>query len=44
MIATTLKLGKSEKAADYYNKLLKDYPASEFAKKGRARLDELKVN
>ena len=39
-----LKLGKSEQAADYYNKLLKDYPASEFAKKGRARLDELKVN
>jgi outer membrane protein assembly factor BamD (BamD/ComL family) len=39
-----LKLGKSEKAVDYYNKLLKDYPASEFAKKARARLDELKVN
>jgi len=38
-----LKLGKSEKAADYYNTLLKDYPASEFAKKTRARLDELKV-
>jgi len=38
-----LKLGKSEQAADYYNKLLKDYPASEFAKKARTRLDELKV-
>lgn len=38
-----LKLGKSETAADYYKKLLKDYPASEFAKKTRARLDELKV-
>jgi outer membrane protein assembly factor BamD (BamD/ComL family) len=37
-----LKLGKSEKAVDYYNKLLKDYPASEFAKKTRLRLDELK--
>jgi len=39
-----LKLDKKEQAADYYNKLLKDYPASEFAKKTRARLDELKVN
>lgn len=38
-----LKLGKSEKAVDYYNKLLKDYPASEFAKKTRLRLDELKA-
>lgn len=36
-----LKLGKSEKAADYYGKLLKAYPDSEFAKKSRARLDEL---
>lgn len=38
-----LKLGKSEQAVDYYNKLLKDYSASEFAKKTRARLEELKV-
>lgn len=38
-----LKLGKSEKAVDYYNKLLRDYSASEFAKKTRARLDELKA-
>lgn len=38
-----LKLGKSEKAADYYGKLLKVYPESEFAKKAHARLDELKV-
>jgi len=38
-----LKLGKTEKAADYYSKLLKAYPDSEFAKKARARLDELKV-
>jgi len=39
-----LKLDKKEQAVDYYKKLLKDYPASEFAKKTRARLDELKVN
>lgn len=38
-----LKLGKREQAVDYYNKLLKDYSSSEFAKKTRARLDELKV-
>lgn len=38
-----LKLGKTEKAADYYSQLLKVYPESEFAKKTRARLDELKV-
>jgi len=37
-----LKLGKPEQAADYYNKLLKEFPESEFAKKSRARLDELK--
>ena|SRR5712692_6438533 len=39
-----LKLGKSEKATEYYSKLLKDYPESEFAKKARTRLDELKVD
>ena len=38
-----LKLGKTENAVDYYKKLLKDYPGSEFAKKTRARLEELKV-
>jgi TolA-binding protein len=38
-----LKLGKTEKSAEYYSKLLKVYPESEFAKKSRARLDELKV-
>lgn len=38
-----LRLGKNDQAGDYYNKLLKDYPSSEFAKKARARLDELKV-
>ncbi|HKP88168.1 MAG TPA: outer membrane protein assembly factor BamD [Blastocatellia bacterium] len=36
------KLGKKDKAADFYDKLLKVYPESEFAKKARARLDELK--
>lgn len=38
-----LKLGKTEKSAEYYTKLLKVYPESEFAKKSRTRLDELKV-
>src|SRR5207249_1435777 len=38
-----LKLGKTEKAADYYSKMLKAYPESEFAKKSHTRLDELKV-
>jgi outer membrane protein assembly factor BamD (BamD/ComL family) len=38
-----LKLGKSERAAEYYSKLLKAYPESEFAKKARTRVDELKV-
>lgn len=38
-----VKLGKNEKAADYYGKLLKSYPDSEFAKKARERLDELKA-
>ncbi len=38
-----LKLEKTKTAVDYYNKLLKDYPASDFAKKARARLDELKL-
>jgi len=36
------KLGKKDKAADFYDKLLKVYPDSEFAKKARLRLDELK--
>ena len=37
------KLGKTEAAADYYNKLLKTYPDSELVKKARERLDKLKV-
>jgi outer membrane protein assembly factor BamD (BamD/ComL family) len=36
-----LKLGKTDKAVEDYNKLLKDYPDSEFAKKAQERLDEL---
>src|SRR4030095_1582822 len=39
-----LKLGKNEAAVDYYKKLLKDYPTSEFSKKTQARLDELKAS
>ena len=38
-----LKLGKAEKASEYYTKLLKVYPESEFAKKARTRLDVIKV-
>ncbi|HEX8184068.1 MAG TPA: outer membrane protein assembly factor BamD [Blastocatellia bacterium] len=38
-----VKLGKNDEAADFYNKLLKSYPSSEFVKKARSRLDELKV-
>ena len=37
-----LKLGKNDKASDYYAKLLKAYPDSEFSKKAQARVDELK--
>ncbi|HXG90902.1 MAG TPA: outer membrane protein assembly factor BamD [Blastocatellia bacterium] len=37
-----LKLGKKEQAVEFYNKLLKVYPASELVKKARARLEELK--
>jgi outer membrane protein assembly factor BamD (BamD/ComL family) len=36
------KLGKTETATDYYNKLVKNYPDSEFVKKARERLDKLK--
>lgn len=38
-----LKLAKNDKAVEYYTRLLKSYPDSEFAKKARARLDELKA-
>jgi outer membrane protein assembly factor BamD (BamD/ComL family) len=39
----SLKLGKNDKAVDYYNGMLKAYPESEFAKRARERLDELKA-
>ena len=38
------KLNKPEKAGEFYNKMLKAYPSSEFAKKVRERLVELKIN
>ena len=38
-----LKLKKNDKAEDFFEKLLKAYPSSEFAKKARARVDELKA-
>ena len=37
-----LKLNKADKAEDYYNKLLKDYPESEFVKKTKEQLEKLK--
>lgn len=39
----SLKLKKNDKAEEFYNKLLKSYPASEFVKKAQERLEELKV-
>ena len=36
------KLDENEKASAQYEKLLKDFPGSEFAKKSRERLKELK--
>ena len=39
----SLKLKKNDKAEEFYNKLLKAYPASEFVKKAQERLEELKV-
>ena len=43
MAEANLKLKKNDTAEDFYNKLLKDYPSSQFAKKTRERLDELKT-
>jgi outer membrane protein assembly factor BamD (BamD/ComL family) len=37
------KTEKIDKATDSYDKLVKDFPDSEFAKKARVRLDELKA-
>jgi len=39
----SLKLKKNDKAGEFYNKLLKTYPSSQFAKKASERLDELKL-
>lgn len=39
-----LKLKKNDTAEDFYNKMLKAYPSSEFAKKAHQRLDELKAS
>jgi outer membrane protein assembly factor BamD (BamD/ComL family) len=39
-----LKLDKRDIAIDYYQKLIKDYPDSEFVKKARGRLEELKAD
>ena len=38
----SLKLNKPEKAAEYYERLVKDFEGSEFVKKARERLKELK--
>jgi outer membrane protein assembly factor BamD (BamD/ComL family) len=37
------KTEKVDKATEFYSKLVKEFPDSEFSKKARARLDELKV-
>jgi TolA-binding protein len=37
-----LKLDKPEAAAGYYDKLLKEYPDSEFVKKAKEKLEQLK--
>ncbi|MEK6300102.1 MAG: tetratricopeptide repeat protein [Acidobacteriota bacterium] len=39
----SLKFDKVDEAEDFFNKMLKAYPSSEFAKKARERLDELKA-
>ncbi|HWP41966.1 MAG TPA: tetratricopeptide repeat protein [Blastocatellia bacterium] len=37
-----LKLDKPEEAAEYYDKLVKEYPDSDLVKKAKERLDKLK--
>ena len=37
-----LNLGETKTAANYYRKMLEDYPSSEFAKKTQERLEKLK--
>jgi TolA-binding protein len=39
-----LKLNDGEKAAEYYSKLLKEYPESELVKKTKEQLEKLKPN
>jgi len=39
---TYLKLGKKDKAAEFYDKVVKSFPDSEHVKKARERLEELK--
>lgn len=38
-----LKLKNTEKASEYYSKLQKEYPESEFAKRAQERLNEIKA-
>jgi len=38
------KLNKPDKAGEFYNRMLKDYPSSEFAKRAHERLVELKIS
>jgi len=37
-----LKLGKPERASEFYNKLVEEYPGSQHVKKARERLEETK--
>jgi len=37
------KLNQAEKAGEFYNKMLKAYPSSEFNRRARERLAELKI-
>jgi len=39
-----VKMEKRDKATEYFSKLLKEYPNSEFAKRAQTRLDELKAD
>ncbi len=39
-----VKLKKPEEAGNFYSRLLKDYPESEFIKKAKEQLEKLKIN
>lgn len=39
-----VKLDKNEDAVEYYDKVVKEYPGSQFAKKAKEQLDRLKQN